>query len=227
MPLQDSYNSTYLTYGIGGNFATPASDDNVDDGLINWTDLTTSLGDLAPGDSLSVDVWFTALEDTTALPNGETTNTATVIGAVPDPDGPNGPLPPRSSPLPIDASTAGVAILLPTGLGVYGLTATPLGMDVVVRWKTASEASIIGFKVLRSVDAGDFSAISPDVIAAESSGSNSGNAYLFLDKATSGLAPVAYKLEVVGVDGSIEEVGPAYLELQRLRAFTPLYLRAR
>ena len=62
LPLQDLYDPTTLGY-LG---ATPASDDNHDDGIIDWGDLTTSLGDLAPGNSLTVAVRFRALQATSS-----------------------------------------------------------------------------------------------------------------------------------------------------------------
>ncbi len=227
LPLEDTYNNTFLTYGFGGNFAVPDSTDHVNDGVINWSDLTTALGDLAPnGGTATVTVWFTAREDTTTLPNGAALNTATVKSAVADPDGAQGPLPPEP-PLPTQSGEAGVRIQRPTGLGVYGFSATPVGMDVVVRWKTASESSIAGFVVLRSENGGDYAALNQDLIAAQSAGSNTGNAYEFVDRMAPGSTPVAYKVEVMTADGRNEEVGPAYLELQRLRAFAPLYLHDR
>ncbi len=228
LPLEDTYNNTFLTYGFGGDFATPDSTDHANDGVIAWTDVTTDLGDLAPkGGTATVTVWFTARDDTTTLQNGATLNTATVKNAVADPDGAQGPLPPVSTPLPAQESEAGVRIQRPTGLGVYGFSATPVGMDVVVRWKTASESSIAGFVVLRSENGGDYAALNQDLIAAQSAGSNTGNAYEFVDRTAPGSTPVAYKVEVMTADGRNEEVGPASLEMQRLRVFAPVYLQDR
>ncbi len=45
--------------------AAPATVDNLDDGQLNWSDLTTTLGDLAPGQSLAVVVRFRAMQATT------------------------------------------------------------------------------------------------------------------------------------------------------------------
>ena len=226
LPLQDSYDATFLTYGSGGNFATPASNDNVDDGVINWSDLTTSLGDLPPGGSVSVIVWFNAGDDTTALPNGDTLNIATVIGALPDPDGPLGPLPQWTSPLPTDEATAGVEILNPTGLGVYGLSARPLGLDVVIRWKTASEASIIGFNVLRSEQkwmAGPmiFEQVGAGMVEAAHAGSNSGQTYSVTDATADAGHSYRYVLEVYGRSGIVEELDPITY-LARTSIFMPL-----
>ena len=61
LPLQDLYDPAKLTY-LG---ATPASDDNVDDGVINWSDLTESFNaNLSPSQSFEVIVRFRAKEST-------------------------------------------------------------------------------------------------------------------------------------------------------------------
>lgn len=61
LPLQDFYDPSKLSY-LG---ATPVSDDNVDDGVIDWSDLTASLGNLAPGQHFTVEVRFQAVATTT------------------------------------------------------------------------------------------------------------------------------------------------------------------
>jgi uncharacterized repeat protein (TIGR01451 family) len=62
LPLQDVYDPDKLDY-LG---AVPASDDN-DDGVIDWSDLTTSLGNLAPAQVFEVVVRFQAAQATTLL----------------------------------------------------------------------------------------------------------------------------------------------------------------
>ncbi|UCD25292.1 MAG: hypothetical protein JSW51_05050, partial [Gemmatimonadota bacterium] len=65
VPLTDTYDTTYLSY-VG---ASPGSDDNFDDGAINWT----NVGPIAVGDSITVTVNFTAITSTAPL---STVNTA-------------------------------------------------------------------------------------------------------------------------------------------------------
>ncbi len=61
LPLQDWYDPDVLDY-LG---ATPASDDNVDDGVLNWNDLTVSFGrNLAPGETFQVVLRFRAARPT-------------------------------------------------------------------------------------------------------------------------------------------------------------------
>jgi uncharacterized repeat protein (TIGR01451 family) len=115
VPLVDTYDTTYLTYGFGGNFSTPASNDNVNDGTLNWSDVTGA-GSLAPGASIDVIVNFTAAASTQALPNQQTLNTATVSGAVDE----NGDSPPSASDNePVEIGNPGISVqktlLIPSG----------------------------------------------------------------------------------------------------------------
>ncbi len=95
LPLQDTYNSTYLTYGFGSTFATPDTVDHVNDGVLDWTDLTAAApygfgADIAPGQTVTVSISFTARADTSALGPAGVVNTVNVANAVADPDGPAG-----------------------------------------------------------------------------------------------------------------------------------------
>ncbi|MBN2169528.1 MAG: DUF11 domain-containing protein [Actinobacteria bacterium] len=65
--LQDTYDTEYLSY----KFAGPESDDNTDDGEINWTDISDGAG-LNPGESIDVTVYFVAMKE------GEVDNNAMV-----------------------------------------------------------------------------------------------------------------------------------------------------
>jgi len=78
VPLTDTYDTNYLQYAG----ADPQSDDNINDGVINWSDLTApppnGFGvDMYPGDVWTVTVTFTATNTIT-----ETVNTAVVDGVV-------------------------------------------------------------------------------------------------------------------------------------------------
>jgi uncharacterized repeat protein (TIGR01451 family) len=77
LPLADTYDPNYLHY----TGATPASDDNIDDGAIDWTDLTVPLGDLAPGDGVQVSVGFEAVASTQLAHPPETVDRVRVAGA--------------------------------------------------------------------------------------------------------------------------------------------------
>ena len=203
LPLSDAYDTTFLRYGGFAHFADPPSNDNTDDGQIDWTDLTAQLGDLAPGDAFSVTLWFTALADTTAEPNGLTLNTATASNVLADPDGPSGPLPPD---LPLDdqqgptSDDDPVEILQPTGLFVTHFTAQVEENTVRLAWSTASELHIAGFQVWRRrIPRGDLIPVS-DVIPAQFPGMDQGGLYALTD-AQLPTGRYAYILQVLTLDG--------------------------
>ncbi|MGB4979626.1 MAG: SdrD B-like domain-containing protein, partial [Anaerolineae bacterium] len=61
LPLSDWYDTGVLDFVS----ATPATDNNVDDGALNWSDLTVSFGhDLSPGQSFQIVVHFLAMQAT-------------------------------------------------------------------------------------------------------------------------------------------------------------------
>jgi len=60
MKVQDDYDTTQLTFVS----ANPPTDDNNDDGVLNWSDVIGQLGaDLQTGEWAEIEVTFTALED--------------------------------------------------------------------------------------------------------------------------------------------------------------------
>jgi len=212
LPMQDSYNNTYLTYGFGGTFATPDTFDHVNDGVLNWTDLTAASpygfgADIAPGETKTVLISFTARADTSALGLSGVANTVDVSNVVVDPDGPTGPLPPKAPPLPTGTTTANVAIYTPTGVTFEWFDAVVESDGVLVNWRTASETGIVGFNVLRQPDgATGFATVNAELLVAEHAGRNLGAAYAFRD---TGLLPGAYsyRVEVSKLDGSTEPYG--------------------
>jgi uncharacterized repeat protein (TIGR01451 family) len=214
LPLRDVYSTTYMTYGCSGQYANPASNDNVDDGQIDWSDLTqnTPYGfgqDLAPGGSFAVIVNFKAMADTRLLPNEKTVETATVHDAYADGDGP-GPLGPVKPLLP-QSGSASVEIIQPTGVTLAGLAAVVQPGGVLVSWQTASEAGILGFNLLSSVG-GEFVAVNQEFLFAEYAGASLGASYAYVD---TGLPAGVYTyiLEVVMLDGRVEWYGPLVVEL--------------
>ncbi|HHB90104.1 MAG TPA: hypothetical protein ENK60_02215, partial [Anaerolineae bacterium] len=203
LPLRDTYDTTYLSYGGNGNYADPPSDDNNDDGQIDWTDLTDQVGDLAPGNVAIVTVWFTTLADTSGEPGGVTMNTATAHNVVADPDGPSGPLPPDESLDDLQGPTSSdrpVEILQPTGLFVTDFSAQVAGPDVTLRWETVSELNIAGFQVLRRRITSDAFEPVGEFVTAQWSGMDQGGVYTLTD-ANLAVGRYVYLLQVVTLDG--------------------------
>ncbi|HMO50502.1 MAG TPA: SdrD B-like domain-containing protein [Kiritimatiellia bacterium] len=104
VPVVDLYDTNYLAYVS----AVPASDDNVNDGEIDWS----NIGPIAPGDSSSIVASFTAIASTVGF---RETNTVVTTPSTP-PDFP--PVPPQTNDVPYDISnpafTINKAILAPT-----------------------------------------------------------------------------------------------------------------
>ena len=104
IPLVDTYDINFLSYVS----SVPASDDNTDDGTINWADI----GTLPVGASTSVVATFTALASTD---NDETNR---VVATPTTPPG-NPPVPPRTNEVPYDISNPGYTlvkqVVSPTG----------------------------------------------------------------------------------------------------------------
>ena len=204
LPLKDAYNIDYLTYVD----AVPVSDDNLDDGLINWSDLTVSLGhDLAPGDSISVIVNFTAKAATEPEPDHVTINTATAYDVLADPDGPDGPNG-AIGPLPDQSDEAPVQILNPVNEPMDGFSATLSPGGVLVQWRSLSEANILGYNVLRRTKHSEFVQVNADFIFARYAGASQGADYSFIDPLSSS-GQYIYALEIVRLDGGAERYGSA------------------
>ena len=222
LPLQDVYDPTYLRF----KSATPAPIDGDDDGQLDWSDLTATLGDLAPGASIEIQVHFQGVQDTTHLPGGSTINTTSVQSALADPDG-SGPLG-AIAPL-TDASAAeGVQIFAPTGLRFVRFEASAQPGGVRLRWQTLSEVDIVGFRVLRGMSPVSenplehgFIPLAGEIIVAEQAGMDAGAAYSFVDKDALPGVVYWYALAVLKQHGGIEYYGAAGAALGVWQVFTP------
>ena len=119
---------------------------------------------------------------------------------------------------------------VPTGLGAYGLRAAPNAAHRVnVLWKTASEANILGFRVLRSEQkwvAGSavFEQVGAGMVEATQSGSNNDQTYTITDATATAGRSYRYMLEVYGLDGTVEELGPVTY-LARTSFYMPMMQR--
>ena len=77
LPLRDTYDIAHLTY----SHSVPASDNNIDDGQIDFSDIVTSIGhDLWPGNSTTIELHFTA-DPSNCTVQVEGMNLAQMIGA--------------------------------------------------------------------------------------------------------------------------------------------------
>ncbi len=138
-------------------------------------------------------------------PNGKTKNTATVLNALADPDGPNGPI---GSVIPLLQKSASdeVRILKPTGVRLTGLNTEAVDGAVLVSWETLTEFNIIGFNVLRAQrvsGGGDYATMNEEFILAEYAGADSGRKYEYLDESVEAGTTYEYMLEVLRADGGV------------------------
>ncbi|MEZ4664532.1 MAG: SdrD B-like domain-containing protein [Caldilineaceae bacterium] len=230
LPLLDRYNSAFLQFdsGNGGNSPAP---DSAATGQLTWNNLAPA-GGLAPLGVVSVDVYFTALADTTLLlpfspctAAGEAPNIAQVMNAVADPDG-AGPQPGLAV---TDADAcASVRIEQPTAVNLTNMGVTQTADGVLIQWDTITEADTAGFRVLHSngvsvnqVNPATVSAantLSDELIPAQNAGQSSGASYSVLDAGATLTRGDVYVLETVHTDGSTER------NVLGVFSNTPLYL---
>jgi hypothetical protein len=195
----------------------PASDDNTNDGLINWADVTTDLGDLAPGEAVSIIVYFTGIADTSqqnaqspCTINGRTCNVAGSSGPTVTPPTPPGFQPPPTVTLPPKEDAEDVELINPTAVNMV-LSNVETGEEGnMVTWASTTEVDTVGFNVLRQIGSEPAQRLNSEMIVARYAGQGSGAIYNFLDT-TSSDEDAVYLIEVVTADGTtrIYEIGSA------------------
>ena len=94
----------------------------------------------------------------------------------------------------------------PTAVTVSGATATRTAHGVAIRWRTAAEASTLGFRIYRE-RAGKRVLVSRKLVPAASGGTATGHAYSFVDRAAPRGA-LRYWIRSVALDGSTTWLGP-------------------
>ncbi|MEM7132885.1 MAG: SdrD B-like domain-containing protein [Chloroflexota bacterium] len=210
VPLEDRYSDVFLTF-VSASVPPDVSSGN---GLLTWSDVTTALGNIAPGASVSLDVTFTTEADTTLLQPvapcteaGHTPNIVDVVSALADPDGDDGN---SSDDVAVvkdadDRDCAEVQILNPTAvqLASSSISQTPDG--VLVRWSMVSESDVVGFNIWKSNGA-EAEMRSTEMIVATNAGQTNGASYQWLDAGATLNQGDTYVLELVHSDGSTERI---------------------
>lgn len=211
LPISDTYNRRYLAY-VG---ATPAADDSNDDGQIDWSDLTTALGDLAPNGVAVLTVRFTAFSDTSLLPGGATPNRAAghdaFAGATPAPNPP--------------VATAQVRINAPTVVTLANPRATYADGKVTLQWDTVSEVQAVGYYLWRVDEiTGEQVQLITQLLEAQKAGQTAGATYGYSDATVQPGHTYRYVLEVVDINGQHSYNTIAVLTAGRL-LYLPLVRR--
>ena len=216
LPLEDIYNTFFLTFDAGnpGNLPAPTV---LPSGVLSWTNLAPANG-LAPLGTVRVDVYFTVNADTTALvatppctANEQAPNLAQIENAIADPDGAG--LQP-SVPVPTEQSCAGVQVLTSTAVNLASSSVKQTTAGVTVQWTTITEQNVAGFRIYRingleSTEVTEMMTQSAmanpserGLIPAKKSGQSSGASYSMTNVGTVIFPNDIYVLETVQTDGS-------------------------
>ncbi|MEM7126248.1 MAG: SdrD B-like domain-containing protein [Chloroflexota bacterium] len=207
VPLDDRYNSTFMEFD-----SATVTPDTSNAGRLIWNDLTAALGDVAPGMSISLDVTFTTLADTTLLnpvapctSSGHTPNVVEVENAFADPDGDDGN---TADDIAVvmdadDDDCAEVEILHPTAVTLAERSMNQTAAGVQLTWTTLDELALIGFNI-RKTNGLDGELRSNEMIMAKQVGQSAGASYEWLDAGAILKQGDVYILEIVKNDGSVE-----------------------
>ncbi|TET52685.1 MAG: DUF11 domain-containing protein, partial [Anaerolineales bacterium] len=218
LPLLDQYNPTYLSF----HDATPYPDEDADDGLLTWYDLTTAAPngfgfDLTPSQSVLLTTVFRVASDI----NITTTNVVTVTGATDIYD-----YPANDDDDEVPVWTEGDPGI-PTPIEVLYLAAEAVESGAAVEWATAAEIDLLGFYIYRAGDSSFGGAQVVGYVSAEGGGSS----YEYIDgNVVPGEVYWYWLVEAVG-KGEPDTYGPAYcgvgLEWLPYRVYLPMVVSGR
>jgi uncharacterized repeat protein (TIGR01451 family) len=152
------------------------------------TTITCALGIFPGGATATIDIVVTV----TAAQGSTLTNTATVSAVTSDPDATD------------NSAMTTTAVSGPTAVRIQSATAVRMGRRVVVRWRTASEAGLLGFNVYREQGAQRLR-LNRTLIGAAAA---SGGRYSWRDRAPAAARSLRYWLQEVRLDGKRFWHGP-------------------
>ena len=199
-----------MTYATG---STPASEDQINDGTLNWGDLTQSGAkgfntDLFLGQSFSVIVNFVGREDTTGLSAqppctnpGHTCNVATASGVMYDPDGPGGLG--EQGPLPSKTAQDDAQIIAPTAVALAESSASYVDAQARLHWRTLNESDVFGFHIYRSGNRAPVERLTAEMIQSQKPGQSDGASYNYTDTTVKVGKRYTYAVEFIGAVGPL------------------------
>jgi uncharacterized repeat protein (TIGR01451 family) len=208
LPLWDYFTSD-LSY-IGGS--PPA--DSVDNvaGVVQWDDLTTCFGNMAPGEVFTLTTVFEIMADPR---NFSAKNKAVVSDASDVFDNPAN-----------EVEDTVIVIQEPTAVDLLYFEASRQDDEVHLNWATALETDNFGFRILRSITGQLADSIEIGFIPGREHGSANGTHYIFSDKDAATNQGYAYWLIDVSFSGQETVHGPATVEGKAHHTiFLPLILR--
>jgi uncharacterized repeat protein (TIGR01451 family) len=189
LPLSDTYDAGYLGY-----IRSVPAHDRAQVGMVEWNDLTTTFGDLAPAQGIEVKVIFTTTAVTT-----QTVNYADVFNAIDNFNNRVGA-----------GSLAPVVVQEPTLVELLSFQAVPENESALrIEWVTGSEINSWGFHLWRSASGSrsDAERITNELVVA-TGGPTFGARYSVVDRTVQLGVRYTYWLQETELDGSIHEYGP-------------------
>jgi hypothetical protein len=204
LPLADEYDTTFLEFVT----ATPYPQQDPNDGLVTWTDLTGPVPyvfnrNLPPGDAFSITTVFRIVRDLYA-----TTNVATVSGATDVFGNPAD-----------EVQDDEIVRNAPTPIELLYFRAVAEKKAVRLEWATLVELDRVGFTVYRASDANFDNAQAIAYYDAIGGGS-----YSHLDHDVTSGQVYWYWLVKVGIDGPEEPHGPVWSGIHIDQPPTRVYL---
>ncbi len=214
IPLHDVYDPTYL----GFRTASPTPDEPVDDGRLDWYDLTSAPNgfdaNLPPGERFTLTVAFGILRDITTTVNTVVITSATDVYHNPT----------------TDEDDDEVIEDTPTVVELLYFRATPLPGSALLEWATAVEIDHYGFFLLRSTTANLAEAKEIAFVPAAGHGRSSGAVYSYKDSFLEPGAAYTYWLVDVDTAGKRTVHAPvtvAALPEQPWRVYLPTVWKSR
>lgn len=190
IPVRDIFDPADFAY-IGSSLSTPPQ---IDSGEVSWTDVTTELGDPAPGETISFQVTFRFINAT-----ADSATNVVRLGSVLDEHTDFAGMP---------QGEASSSTITPTPILLLSFTARAVETGVALEWITGAELDVFGFHLWRSPSPRFDQAVraTQNLIAATGAG-GTGAAYQYLD--TGADANVRhYWLQEVASNGETTLFGP-------------------
>ena len=190
VPLFDQFTGP-VEY-IGGNVVADSIDNT--NGVLSWNDLTTSLGDMAPGQVFLIETVFQITADSTSFSMtnfAEVSEATDTFGNEADDD---------SATVTLDNE--------PTAIDLLYFRGNRQGENVILNWATAVEIDNFGFRLFRSTTPNRADAVEIAFVPGQGLGTGSGATYSYIDKQIASNQTYTYWLVDIDLDGTATEHSP-------------------
>ncbi|MEM7127825.1 MAG: choice-of-anchor Q domain-containing protein [Chloroflexota bacterium] len=205
LPLKSFYPTAYLRF----EGATTPPDNPADMGSHTWSNVLTNVlttgaqalagqqtnrrnlldTSFAPGAAFSITLTYTALRDTTQLPNNQATLQIESLNGA--------------------QGRADISIFATTAMTLNDKSVQLANEIVMVNWTTSDESTIIGFHIWREDANGQRVQVTETPISAQQSGLSNGADYLWTESASRLGETIHYSVEILGQSGDsqFEDIG--------------------